>query len=503
MILALIVSLLTPLLIGYFLVCLIWPERPPWHHMIKCCLAVGVGYGITSCHFFLLTLAGVSSEVSFVSELVVGVALGVAFIFSARRRLPAAARGLPSAQPSASTLERVLRVAFLCGLALALAAFVMLTLREPHGGDADNWDSWAQWNLRARLIHRLGAQWPAAFFFQQGRLYTPHPDYPLLLPLSVARCWDYAGSELTVVPSVLALLFTFAVVGLIFSALCAARGRAQGYLGALALLGLPAFVEIGAWQYADMPLALFILMTFALFCFHDRSSHGHRGLLFLAGVSTGLAAWTKNEGWLFLIAVVIARRFAVGAGGWRLYLGQMSRYSIGLLPVLAVVLFFKLHFAAANDLVSGISFSSTLWLLLDPSRYLLIIRISAEQVLNSTGWIASPWALVPYALLRGVKPEEEDKSGVSTLAVSLALLLTGYFFVYVVTPLDLSWHLRTSVLRLLLHLWPGIVLTYFLVVNAVGGQPRRRVAEGQSILTSRRAFISRFSRSWSSGKLFG
>ena len=477
---ALIVSLLSPIFIGYCLVCLVWTERPPWHQLIKGCLAIGIGYGITSCNFFLLTLAGVSSEVLSVLELVACAALGLALIFSARRRLPDAAHGFLLEKSSESTLERVLKVAFICGLALALAAFVMHSLREPHGGDADNWDSWAQWNLRARLVHRLGTQWPAAFFFQQGSQYTPHPDYPLLLPLSVARCWVYAGSETTVVPSVLALLFAVAVVGLVYSSLCAARGKTQGYLGALALLGLPAFVEIGSWQYADLPLALFILMTFVLFCFHDRSSQGHRGLLFLAGLSTGLAAWTKNEGWLFLIAVVIARPFAYGTGGWRLYLREMFGYSIGLLPVLAVTVFFKLDFAAANDLVSGMSFRSAFWHLLDPSRYLLISRISAEQVLNATGWVASLWALVPYALIFGLSRKEEDKSGITTMAVSSAILVTGYFFVYVVTPLDLSWHLRTSVLRLLLHLWPSFVLIYFLVINAVSEQPRRSVGRVNS-----------------------
>ena len=476
---ALIVSFLSPIFIGYFLVCLIWPERPPWHHTIKLCLAIGVGFGITSCTFFLLALAGVSSTASFALELVVCLALGVTFMFSARRRLPNATDRLFSKHSPASTSERVLKVAFICGLALALTAFVLHSMREPHGGDADNWDSWAQWNLRARLIPRLGTRWPAAFFFQQSSQYTPHPDYPLLLPLSVARCWVYGGSETTLVPSVLALLFAFAVVGLVYSSLCAARGKTQGYLGALTLLGLPAFVEIGSWQYADLPLTLFILMTLVLFCLHDRSSHGHRGLLFLAGLSTGLATWTKNEGWLFLIAVVVARLFAFRSGGWRLYVRQMFHYSIGLLPVLAVTVFFKLHFAAANDLVSSMGLRLTLRHLLDPSRYLLIIRISTEQVLNSTGWVASLWALVPYALLFGLSRKEEDKPGVTTLAVSSAVLLASYFFVYVVTPLDLNWHLRTSVLRLLLHLWPSLVLTCFLVINTVSGQPGRKIGESQ------------------------
>jgi hypothetical protein len=42
-------------------------------------------------------------------------------------------------------------------------------------------------------------------------------------------------------------------------------------------------------------------------------------------------------------------------------------------------------------------------------------------------------------------------------AALLALMTIGYFFVYVTTPHDLAWHLRTSLDRLVLQLLPGIV----------------------------------------------
>lgn len=466
MIIALAVSLLIPVVIGYFLVCLFWPAPPMSERLMKCCLGVGVGYGVISCLYLVMILAGLPSDVSFAVELIVAAALLAGVKLSARRRTVLAPSDVAIRRPPASRAEQALRVAFLCALALALAAFVVLSLREPHGGDADNWDSWAQWNLRARLIHRLGAQWTAAFSYRQALLYTRVPDYPLLLPLNVARCWNYIGNESTIAPAALALLFTFATAGLVFSTLRLLRGHAQAYAGALVLLGFPAFIRVGAWQYADVPLALFILTTLALFCCCDRAPEGQRGLLVLAGISTGLAAWTKNEGWLFLVAVVVARWIAAGAGGRRrLYLWQMLWYSVGVLPVLGVVVFYKLHFAAANDIVAGLGIRSTFSRLLDPARYFLIIRATVETAFRSAGWVTSLWALVPYAVLMGVSVEKKETPSIITLTVSLSVLLVCYFFIYVVTPFDLDWHLRTSVLRLLLHLWPGFVLTYFLVAN--------------------------------------
>ncbi len=470
MIAALTVALLVPVVIGALLIRLLWPGQGRMQRLLAGCLAIGIGYGVTSCAYFLMSLAGASDGAAFIAELAAIVGLGVAVGGSTR---PPQNEPIRPFLPS-SGAERLLRGAFIAALALAIAAFATLSLRTPHGGDADNWDSWGQWNLRARLIHRLGVQWPAVVA-HRGLLYSPNPDYPLFLPLSVARCWNRIGSETTLVPAALAGLFTFAVAGLVLSSLSILRGRAQGYAGALALLGLPAFVAIGAWQYADVPLALFIAMTLVLFCCYDRSPDEPRGLLVLAGLSAGLSAWVKNEGWLFLAATLIARAVAISVNrGGRRYLEELRYYSLGLVPPVAIVVLFKLDLAAANSYVSGQGFHSDAIRLTDLARYSQIVRTTFDEVLRSAGWIASLWAMVPYALILGIRIEKDDKSSIATIAVTLVIMLIGYFLVYVVTPYDLGWHLRTSVLRLLLHLWPTFVLMYFLVVSAVTPKPPHR-----------------------------
>jgi len=94
---------------------------------------------------------------------------------------------------------------------------------------------------------------------------------------------------------------------LIWAALSILRGRNQGYLGGLVLMGSPFFIVLGASQFADIPLAFFFLLTFVFIFFHNRFSEDERGLLILAGLTAGLSAWTKNEGLLFLILVVLTR----------------------------------------------------------------------------------------------------------------------------------------------------------------------------------------------------
>jgi hypothetical protein len=48
------------------------------------------------------------------------------------------------------------------------------------------------------------------------------------------------------------------------------------------------------------------------------------------------------------------------------------------------------------------------------------------------------------------------------MAIVVGLMLLSYYFVYVLTPFDISWHISTSIDRLLVQLWPSLVLTAFL-----------------------------------------
>jgi hypothetical protein len=47
----------------------------------------------------------------------------------------------------------------------------------------------------------------------------------------------------------------------------------------------------------------------------------------------------------------------------------------------------------------------------------------------------------------------------------LILTLAGYFAVYLITPYDIYWHLRFSLTRLFLQLWPSMIFLFFLAVE--------------------------------------
>ena len=70
------------------------------------------------------------------------------------------------------------------------------------------------------------------------------------------------------VPAVIGLVFTFSTAGLLFSALDILVGRTSALLGAIALVATPFFIDLGTWQYADVPLSFFFLATLVLLHMH-------------------------------------------------------------------------------------------------------------------------------------------------------------------------------------------------------------------------------------------
>ena len=83
--------------------------------------------------------------------------------------------------------------------------------------------------------------------------------------------------------------------------------------------------------------------------------------------------------------------------------------------------------------------------------------------------------MILYLLLSGARIDDGDRTGLVRTAAVLLLMPAGYFFVYVLTPLDLGYHLATSLNRLFLQLWPSAIFLFFMIADA----PERVSAAGE------------------------
>jgi len=419
-------------------------------------LSVGLMLGVTSCIFFLwLFFLGVPSTTYQVIENIFAVILiPVAFYSSKYQKIDGCKQDTGS---DFNPYSRLLSISFIVIIISFIVSFLLRSIANPHGWE----DAWGMWNLKARFLFRSGDNWRNTF---SNLLDWTSRDYPLLVPTSIVRIWSYLNYESAIAQILVAALFTFATVALLLSSLAVIRSRSTGLLAGLVLIGSHYFLKTGAYQIADIPLGFYILSTIVLFNLKEISDSKSRFLI-VAGAMAGLASWTKNEGILFLFVVFVVRMIVISSDrGIKAYLKELAMFTIGVLPILAVLILFKLKIPSTNELTTGQSIEAVLGRLTDFSRYLVIgksfIVIFYEK-------LAKKWLIILpiYFFLLGKTKQNTNVESIKTSFLIVLLMLSGYFIVYLVTPLNLSWHLKTSIWRLFLQLWPTIIFSFFLVVS--------------------------------------
>jgi hypothetical protein len=453
------VAILVAFALGIIVVATLWPWKIHRSHLpIIVFLALGIGLGLTSCLFFLWINGFDGRHVGFArSETLFVTLLGACAIFLRRRARRSFSDSEPGLKQETSPSLRpdwLLTAGFLIALLVAAISFTRLSIASPHG----SFDAWGIWNLHAKFLFVNDQHWRDGF---TQDLAWSHPDYPLLVPASIARCWSYSTPENRLASVYIAALFSLATTGLLLSALSVFTDLDQALLAGTLLLSTPFFVVLGAAQYADVPLGFFFLATIVLLSFPEQALGEKRGRLILAGLSAGFAAWTKNEGILFLASLLIAHLiWTLRMKRWARYSRELSAFAAGLLPILALLIYFKSSTAAYNDIFSQPD--TLLHRLSELSRYRTIFKALLAESFNFGGWFVS---IVPclalYILLVGTRgPVRKTENAICYLA--LALTAAGYLTIYLIAPFSLDWLLASSLNRLLIQLWPSILFLAFL-----------------------------------------
>lgn len=445
-------GILVSTVLGTLIVAAIWPvqnaARSPW--VLRVALGLGLGLFVTSVLFVGWSrVTPRPGWPTFLNELTL--VAGGAFALARRYRQRSA--------PAAS----IVRAPWSHGAVLALGAIAAAAIpallatgralqAEPLGG----WDAWAIWNLHARFLFRAGQAWPE--LLNAPAMAWTHADYPLLLPGSIARLWTYTGGETVNAPAIVAAVLALGTLLIVATTLWRQRGPLVAALAALTLLATPFFVTFALNQHADIPLGYFFASTLALLILAGDRADAARCRC-LAGLMAAGAAWTKNEGLLFAAAtalVVLAdatiRRTPRAALG----------FLVGLLGGFVPVLAFKFGQTPGNDIVSG-ELVHRLSQLLEPERY----RVIAAAAWRDFGRFGE-WHIVPFAALAILLSPARIRTAaraVRYLVVILGLMLAGYAAIYLLTPWNLQEHLDSSLVRLLLQLWPATLLLWGLLVS--------------------------------------
>jgi hypothetical protein len=256
-------------------------------------------------------------------------------------------------------------------------------------------------------------------------------------------------------------------VAVLVASLRLLRGPSQGWISGLVLVSTPFFVVHAAAQYADVPLGSFLLLALVFLAFDG--TYGDRTPVFasLAGLAGGLALWTKNEGALFLLALVGAH---VVLKLWQRQpaLGRSARaFLLGLAPMLCVVAYFKLRLAPPNDLIAGLALDRTLSRVATASRYGAIGRAFKGHIagFGGNGLVSAVWLLIAYLAATWVSDATRKAAWLRSGALAVLMTLAGHALVYLTMSDELPRHLNNSLERLLLQLWPAALFLLFIALR--------------------------------------
>lgn len=343
---------------------------------------------------------------------------------------------------------RWLVAVYAAAAAAAAGSFALLSAKMPQGDT----HAFAIWNLHARFLERGAAHWSALF---SPFLPWTHADLPLLLPAFIAQIWAYLHSETMLVPILTAALFTFGTASVVTGAVRRLRGWDQALIAGTLLLSSAAFVQQGRVQYADVPLGFYMAAALAML------SAGEPAAAVLAGVMAGCAAWTKNEGALFVISLVVVRAAVLLRLGQRARMvPELGRLLAGAAPLLAVLVFFKLKYAPANDLIAARGQIGQH--LLDLSRYITVVQALVTHLFTLGGLIVpAAIVIVVYWYLVRAKVAPANRAAVWTAGLTVAIMLLGETAVLLLLPNDVNSEIQASLDRLLVQLWPSFLLLLF------------------------------------------
>lgn len=339
------------------------------------------------------------------------------------------------------------------------------------------WDAWFIWFVKARAFFLDGSV--NAAFLTDPAYVQDHPDYPLLVPLAVSWIYTALGSAQEEAGKIIyplqfaALLSVFhygvrritgsRTIGLLFTALLSVTPIVLVHAAGFPVQIDSAYTGKDLTGYADLALSSYFLGAGFFIYLYAREGRGP--FAFIASLMLAMGAWTKNEGLTFALLgfLIIAVSALLKQGKGR----DLRTLGLALVPLALFILpwsMYKAFYGLGSEYVQnmgpGVFFSNL-------TRFGQIIPYMAGFMFLKPGVMGLVW----WAWAASTVLSFRRIISADTLALHSLILgqLGIYVFVYIITPVDLKWHLETSFDRLLLHLVPLGMLAAALQLSMLAG----------------------------------
>jgi hypothetical protein len=414
-------------------------------------LSICIGVGLSSLATYWCVLMGVAIGRGFAAvDAIAWTAIGLVAWRALRPRGGATTAATAHAPGHLTWVDWLVRAAFVAVAVTAAATVVAHGMAAPHG----EWDAWAIWNQKARFLSRDIEHWTAVL-----DVTWSNPSHPLLVSLSVARLWAYAGSETTLVPAVLGGVWAVGAAAVVMGAL--GIGRRRAWIAGAVLIAPATFTQLAAAQTADLAVGLFMVAALAelrsaVLATEEGEARAH---LLVSALLCGLTAWTKNEG---LVLLVIATPIAGWVAARHGRAGLVAWWLAGVLPVCMTVLWHKTVVAPVPPeyMAEAAGPAAAMARLLDPARHALVWSLIAPRVMTWGGPLAAGALPLTAAAAALAVFTRAGRSGRVVLAV-VVLMFAAYYATWLAAPLDTPWLVATTFDRLIVQIWPSLVLVAF------------------------------------------
>ena len=371
------------------------------------------------------------------------------------RDVPIAA---PTPAPSAATWERLL---------FGGVVIFLLILGFQRLMDGDLWpiyedDEAHVWALKAKILFHAGGFTDELQAVLENPDYLYHRDYPLLNPL--LQIWTFAhfGEVTHVVNRVPIQLFALGLVPVLASALRRVVRPAAAAILLLAVMTCAETVRQGRTAHADMGVALGLVIAFDAWTRWRATGAIAWWRLFAIGAA--LALFTKGEGMVYALGVVIAFVVArLSNGPLRPGAAVLPRRALLLLvlPIALVALTWTLNwtFGFTNDIGATD---------LRDEPFLTLLRMQAQErlpLISTWLWDHQLWVRhwgghlpVAFLLLFLFLARRLRRDPLFIPALAILAIWAGYILIFVGTPHDVDWHLTAAAPRITWQLVPATAL---------------------------------------------
>ncbi|MFA6990111.1 MAG: glycosyltransferase family 39 protein [Candidatus Gastranaerophilaceae bacterium] len=347
-----------------------------------------------------------------------------------------------------------LEFSFILAFILSISIIVFFFFKDFYG----NWDGMRIINTATKFIFWGKENWLDLF-----KLNTPlsRSDYPLMIPMIVGKAWTYAKNISPLEPAVISALYTYGSVFLLVTSICKFKNYNCGILAGIFLLFTAPFIVNGAAEYSDIPLSFYILAAFIMIVFFNKNKD--EKYLIFAGLSSGLACWTKNEGLFFSFLLIISLLISTFFN--KIPYKKLLKFLYGYLPVLAIIILYKILLCPPNDLLQGQTTGILLTKITDINRYILVIKALWANIHELCLDYKTFFVFILFLMISGIKVNDNNKFEVIIILLTIILLFLSDITMYLITPHEIMWQVSNSIYRLITHIIPSLYLIGFIITK--------------------------------------